>query len=293
MKTILVTGAYGFVGSHIAGHLELQGYNVVKLGHSPDSRVSSEVSIQTLREKPTPDCVINCAGSGSVGKSIVDPYEDFQKNVDLYIQILEYVRSLKESPKVIQLSSAAVYGNQGGKHITEETNLKPESPYGFHKKFTEEMSHYYASEYGLSISIVRFFSVYGCGLRKQILWDACKKFFSQSAPKFYGTGQEKRDFIHIYDAQRLIEKIVEKQESGLNFYNGATGVGTTIETLLTKLASNIDEKIVPSFNKVAREGDPVSLIADISKSEALGWKPEEALDQGLKEYASWFKKEFV
>ena len=108
----------------------------------------------------------------------------------------------KDSQLVIP-SSAAVYGQKNEKSISVHDVLNPVSPYGNHKRICETLSKFYSNYYKLRISIIRLFSLYGPGLKKQLLWDACNKIYSGDQI-YSGTGLEKRDWIYIEDAINLI-----------------------------------------------------------------------------------------
>src|SRR6185312_5873943 len=100
-------------------------------------------------------------------------------------------------------SSAAVYGAVRQIPINESGPRNPISPYGVHKKIAEDLCYSYARHFGARIALVRFFSVYGAGLRKQLLWDACNKLVVGDG-RFGGHGNEVRDWLHIEDAARLL-----------------------------------------------------------------------------------------
>jgi UDP-glucose 4-epimerase len=181
---IVVTGAHGFLGRHVARLLARQNFNVVGIGHGDwqqeeweswglSAWYKANVNLQALQQYAgNPSTIIHCAGGGSVAFSITDPLADFERTVVSTAHVLEYVRLHAPSCSVVYPSSASVYGTVEIVPIREDCPPTPISQYGTHKLMAEEMVSSYGRQFGVAVSIVRFFSVYGCGLRKQLLWDA-------------------------------------------------------------------------------------------------------------------------
>jgi len=299
-KFSLVTGAYGFLGRHIAKKLSSEGWQVIGIGHGSWEKeqwcqygisqfYSSDVTYENLEKIHSHpfDLVIHCAGSGSVGASYENPPEDFRKNVVSTYDLLEFIRLHSPSSHLIIPSSAAVYGFTDKKEINEEYILNPVSPYGLHKKIIEEICSYYSSRYDIQVSIIRFFSIYGAGLQKQLLWDACNKMYNGEFI-FSGTGNEVRDFLHITDAVELLFLLSEKKSDGLSIINGGTGKGNSIKEILNYVHENLQANGEITFSNQAREGDPPYMIADTAKSLALGWSPKISIEDGISDYVNWF-----
>ena len=302
MKTVLVTGAYGFLGRNIAAAFKSMGWRVLAVGHGEWSSdeyrgfginqwVRSDITLEALNLFPGDiDLIVHCAGSGSVGYSLQQPMDDFQKTVDSTLAVLEYMRLHQPAAKLVYPSSAAVYGQQDNRPIREDEPLTPVSPYGCHKKIAEELCASYAGSFGLNITIVRFFSIYGEGLRKQLLWDACARLASETGKlEFFGTGEETRDWLHISDAVSLIALLARTGDSFV-IINGAGGVKVTIREILTTLARQFGRTEPICFNGAGRPGDPHFYHADITRALNLGWKPSVFLAEGAASYVRWFKE---
>src|SRR6202012_4896575 len=109
---------------------------------------------------------------------------------------------------LIVASSAAVYGAQHAGPIAEQDALVPMSPYGQHKLMMEQLCRSYAMTFGIRSTVVRLFSVYGASLRKQLLWDVCSRLHrGERSLMLGGTGREIRDWIHVRDVVRLLNRI--------------------------------------------------------------------------------------
>ena len=302
MKEILVTGAFGFIGRHVAKAASQNGYYVVGLGHGSWGREewrhwglsdwrNAEVDVESLiTYAGLPDTIIHCAGSGSVAFSVTNPVQDFRRTVDGTLSVLEFIRINSPGTRLVLPSSAGVYGVVEQLPISTGARLNPASPYGVNKKIAEELCKSYSQHFGLRASIVRLFSVYGRGLRKQLLWDACVKLSNENGT-FFGTGVETRDWIHVDDAAKLLLTAVDHASSDCPIANGGTGSGVPIRDVLAALSSALGYRGTLEFNGLVRSGDPQHYIADISESLEWGWKPERDLTSELKNYADWFKLE--
>ena len=298
-KNVLITGASGFIGSHVAREFYSQGWNVVGIGRGELDNWRSygmsawhccDVTLDTLTTYAgKQDVIVHCAGGASVEFSVLRPYQDFIKTVDTMAQVLEFIRSHSPQTKLIYPSSAAVYGQAIELPIRESAPLKPISPYGTYKLMGEQLCQLYASRYKLSIAVIRLFSIYGVGLKKQLLWDACNKL-SEGCPDFFGTGEETRDWLHVGDAAHLIELAVASASTECPILNGGSGKGVTNKEILLYLAEKLDIRLAPRFSAAIKEGDPSVYIADISKARSLNWRPDIDWRQGVSEYAEWFRQ---
>jgi UDP-glucose 4-epimerase len=164
----------------------------------------------------------------------------------------------------------------------------PVSPYGFHKKIAEEICLSYHNNFNIDVGIVRYFSIYGNGLQKQLLWDACKKIYKLDKVVFFGTGKETRDWIHVSDAVSLLYDFSLKLE-GYEVINGGSGIETSINEIIRMLNESMEKPANVEFNGVVKEGDPLHFWADIAKSASLGWKPVITIEDGINEYVQYFK----
>lgn len=295
-----MTGAYGFIGRHVARQLNCDGWRVIGLGHGSWNREewqswgisewhTADVTLNSLiTYGGKPDVILHCAGSGSVGFSMMYPHQDFQRTVETTIAVLEYVRMYAPRARVAFPSSGGVYGEANRLPISETDSISPASPYGVHKRMAEELCESYARHFGVTISIVRLFSVYGAGLRKQLLWDASHKIMSGNM-EFFGTGEEIRDWLHVEDAARLLITATAYASAACPLVNGGAGEGISVRNVLADLIACFNRDVTPKFSGVARDGDPAGYLADISLARKWKWQPTISLSVGLREYAEWFQ----
>jgi UDP-glucose 4-epimerase len=233
------------------------------------------------------DFVINCSGSGNVAFSIKHSLTDFDLNTRSVKFILEAIRRNIPDAKYIHLSSAAVYGMPEILPLKETAKLKPISPYGYHKLMSEIICEEYNVLHGISISIVRPFSVYGPGLRKQLLWDIYQKGKLSNEVELWGSGEETRDFIFVEDLAKAIFLVANTNQRDLQLYNLANGVSVTIKIIAEKLFHALRWNRQLSFNGFTREGDPRFWQADINRLSALSYLPDVDLTTGLEQTGKW------
>jgi len=298
---VLITGAYGFIGRHLARHYAGAGASVVGIGHGTWSREqwqrwglaewhAADVTRDSLRTYGgSPDVIVHCAGGGSVAYSLDRPYEDFERSAVTAAAVLEFARVHAPSARLVLPSSAGVYGATRASSIPESTVQRPVSPYGLHKQVAESLFRSHGRQYGLRTAIVRLFSVYGSGLRKQLLWDACNRDPVAGRP-FHGTGNEQRDWLHVRDAAALLAIAAERASTRCPAVNGGTGAGVTVRDMLEHLWSCLERPGAPAFSGAARKGDPARYVADVARAQAWGWRAEVAWRDGVAEYARWFRE---
>lgn len=293
---ILILGSEGFIGKHCVNYFVNKGEQVfgVDLMNEPSTNYifiqrtkDSNFYSSVFREKF--DVVINCAGSGNVSFSMQNPLFDFEMNCFETIKILDELKKYSNT-KYIHLSSAAVYGNPTIKPITESTALSPVSPYGYHKMIAEQICKEFFTMFNCKIAILRPFSVYGPGLKKQMFWDWNQKTISNNQEiELFGTGNESRDYIYINDLVRSLAVIIDHSSFDLDVYNVASGSETLIKDAAKIFFSSREEKINYKFNDIVRSGDPLNWKADISKLKSLGFELVFSLEQGISDLKTWLK----
>lgn len=300
--TALVTGAHGAIGKAMARCLAAAGWNVAGIGHGQwdagaarewglTSWHNGDVDLPGLRSlQLAPQLIVHCAGSGAVGASLTAPHTDFQRTVDTTAAVLEYLRADHPEARLVLPSSAAVYGVARDFPMREGAPLAPASPYGVHKKIAEELVQSHAIHFGLRVAIVRLFSVYGEGFRKQLLWDACRRI-QTGETLFFGTGDETRDWLHVSDAAELLLAAAQNASVACPIVNGGAGVPVSVRTIVQELYRLLDRPGAPQFCGTQRAGDPLHYHADMSRAQAWGWRAQVAWQAGVARYVNWFRQQ--
>lgn len=299
MKTVVITGVAGFLGRHAARQFAREGWRVV--GVDLAAPENAQLSAGTLYHRMTlpsaglaellravaPDACVHCAGRASVPLSMEDPAADFRDSTVLTFELLEMLRTVAPRCRLLLLSSAAVYGNPASLPVAETHRTAPLSPYGYHKLQCELLCEEFSRIYALPTTIVRIFSAYGPGLRRQVVWDICERALSGEALVLHGTGRESRDFIHGNDIARGLVLLAEKGGASAEVYNLASGEETTIAAIADLLLASLLSEKRPAFDGRATPGNPLCWRADIAKIRALGFAPAIGLEQGLRSVATW------
>ena len=301
MGTILVTGANGFLGRHVSRVAAEQGNVVIGLGHGDWTTATwgrsglarwheLDVTLASLvAHAGKPDVIVHCAGGSSVGFSVENPAQDFERTVATTLEVLEYLRTCSPETALVYPSSAAVYGRASTFPISENGALVPISPYGVHKKIAEDLCRSYSESYGIRVAIVRIFSAYGTELRKQLLWDGCRKVLAGDC-RFSGTGRETRDWVNAEDVARLLVLAGDHAIPGAEIVNCASGREVTVERILASLFDALGVDRSPEFTGETRAGDPERVVGDPTRARSWGWAPAKALPDGVREYANWFRE---
>jgi UDP-glucose 4-epimerase len=305
MKTVLITGVTGFIGRYVARLYSDMGWNVVGTGtaseeNSPTGNLSQyrtlflpSPELPSIIEQVRPQVCVHCAGRASVPLSVSEPADDFNASVASTFSLLEALRKKSPDCHLIYLSSAAVYGNPKTLPVSEEYSINPISPYGFHKSICENLCKEFYEIYDLKTTILRIFSAYGPGLRRQVVWDICYKALTQPTLYLQGTGQESRDFIHVRDVSRAIHFVSENPSALGQVFNIASGQETTIQQLAELVIKNLDKQNHINFDGNIPKGTPMNWRANISHLEKLGFSTEVSLAQGIGVYTKWCQAEII
>jgi dTDP-glucose 4,6-dehydratase/UDP-glucose 4-epimerase len=292
---VLILGSEGFIGKSISKFYKANSdYDIYSSDILPNHGVEKYVQINTTSPNFEEiisqefSVIINCTGAAHVGNSLNKPLDDFFLNTVNVFRILDAIRIKSPSTHFINLSSAAVYGQPDDLPVKENSDIKPLSPYGFHKVMSESVLEEFFNIFNISSTSLRIFSCYGPGLKKQLFWDAYKKACNKNY-EFWGTGKESRDFIYVDDLAKIIQHVINKNDKGFSIYNIASGEETSIESAIKKLYKSLEIGTSPSFSGKSDPGQPSRWQSDISALEL----PEEfsftEMDVGLELYAKWLK----
>lgn len=289
---VLVIGSGGFIGSHLAVDLasRVDLFTADIAGEASERhRVipTSGADMGSLMAELLPDVCVNCSGAANVSLSFRDPHLDYRLNAGLVHDLLEAIRTRSPNTRLLNLSSAAVYGNPKAIPIGEDESLSPISPYGWHKFMAENLCREYTRCFDIPTISLRPFSVFGAHLRKQLFWDIFQKSTTAQTIVCPGTGEETRDFIHVQDAVSAIALCIEKAPFDGRAVNVANGQGITIRHAVQTLLSTLDWDGELAFSGTVREGDPLYWTADIAQLQGLGYRQSLSFETGICELAKW------
>ncbi len=300
MASCLITGAEGFLGSHLAEFLVQKRWRVVGTSHRDSSRVSLAgngpdlIACDILERRQVeealtlarPRVVFHLAAQSLPLLSWRDPEGTFRANVLGTLNVLEAGRQANLSAIVVVASSSAVYGGAAkGTPIGEEAPLRPVSPYGVSKAAADHLAQLYWRCHRLNVIRVRPFLVIGPRKTGDVCSDFARGIVAvergQQRCLKVGNLEAVRDFLDVRDAVRALLLIAQKGEPG-SVYNVCSGQGRTVRDVLDALVFMADCPI-PVERDPARlrpDDEPV-LVGDNSKLRALGWAPRVPLEETL------------
>ena len=282
---IVVTGSNGFLGSHLLEAL-LEKYSVIGInnvldkkrkGYFPLKKEISRLDANDIKQKI--GGIIHLAAITDVKFCENNPQKCFTTNVVGTIKALELAR--KKNARFLYASTGHVYGKPKKLPITENHSKNPTSIYSTSKMFGEICCEAYANTYGLNVSIIRIFSVYG---PKSLPHLVTSRIISQLGRKSIKMGNlsSKRDFIYVDDAIDALLTVFLKSK-GFQAYNVGCGKSYSIFKIY-RILKKISRKNTPiiSIFQYKRKNDIHDLVSNISKIKKLGWKPKFSLEEGLK-----------
>ena len=288
-KSVLVTGASGFIGGYLTDVLMNAGAHVSALSVSG----GKEGKIRWLKGDITdPESikgicdgihiVYHLAAISNVVKSIENPTLAINTNTVGTLNLLEEARRSRVK-KFIYISSAHVYGAPQYVPVDEKHPVVPREPYAASKIASEMIVQAYGNTYGMEYAIIRPFNIFGPGQEESFLIPGVIAQAIRAGQIKVGNVDPTRDFLHIKDC---VGGFLAIGDRGTGIYNIGTGKEITIKSAVEKIRDRIDPKIaIVSDESRIRTGkvEIPRMMADISKLSSLGWKPKFSFEEGLAE----------
>jgi UDP-glucose 4-epimerase len=293
LKKILITGATGFIGSHLIPELS-QNHKIVGISKNKIKSFknftssSLDITKSNLRIKNDYSDIIHMAAYSDVAYCNLNPVKCYEFNVKSTQKMLEIAR--KNDSSFVFLSSSDVYGNPKKQPILENSSCNPSTHYASSKRMSEILCETYSKTYGLNIRIARIFSVYGPNSPKSnLIFNIVNQIINN--PKIIlGNISPKRDFIFISDVIDGLVKITNSKKKKFEIYNLGSGKSISIKNLVHDCSriSNTKLKIVLSKEK-SRKNEIMNVQANISKmKKELNWKPKISLNEGLEKTFNYY-----
>jgi len=300
---IFVTGANGFIGSAVSKGMAERGNDVLALSRHAMSQVQlpptlSAFEMDIRKEALTPllvdqrpDALIHCVGTSTVYQAQETPHQDYLNTANSVAEMLEAIRIHSKNTAFILISSASVYGDRNGVPLAETLNQQPISVYGYNKWLAELIVEQYATQFGMATLVVRPFSVYGEGLKKQVVFDLCRKIVTSSNTlQINGTGNEIRDFIHVDDMVAGVVHLVQQRRTGI--VNLGTGRPTKLVELVKLLIAQLAPHLKYVFTGKPSFHNPQAMLSDTTLAKSMGVKPVVSLEDGINRACNEFKREY-
>jgi UDP-glucuronate 4-epimerase len=294
----LVTGAAGFIGSHLAEALAARGHDVIGVDCFTDyydvalkeeNAAGLDVARIDLAEEELElegvDGIFHLAGQPGV-RSFGDVFDDYvTRNLLATRRVFE--RAAAGGVRVVFASSSSVYGEAETYPTIEETEPRPISPYGITKLGCEHLAHSYAKEFGLDAVVLRYFTVYGPRQRPDMAFARIVDALARDGSfELYGDGFQSRSFTYVDDAVEATIAAIENAPAGA-LYNVGGGAEATMRDAIATL-ERVSGRTLDVVERPAAAGDVRRTSADTTRIEReLGWRATTSLEDGLSAQWEW------
>jgi len=318
---VLVTGAAGFIGSHLTDALLAEGDEVIAVDNLSSGALANlsearragtgkfnfhrvdvtSSAIADLIKRQKPQVICHLAAQVDVRRSVSDPIFDASVNLLGTLNVLEAAAEASTDKVVFTSSGGCIYGEPAASRlpVTEDQvfwpEAMPESPYGVSKKVALDYLRYYKAVKGLDYTALALANVYGprqepaseVGLEGQVVAIFSRRMLASRPTTIYGDGSQTRDFVYVDD---VVNAFMAARTMGSG---ELVNIGSNAELSVNELHGRLAKLTEASFDPIyagARPGELHRIYVDNSKaSEVLDWKPTVALDEGLKQTVAWFK----
>jgi UDP-glucuronate 4-epimerase len=315
MKTILVTGVAGFIGSHTAKKLLERGDKVIGIDNINEyydpvlkqnrldvffkdnenfifykEDISDLKAMEKIFSKHKIDQICHLAAQAGVRYSLTDPYAYLKSNIDGTIVLFEMARKFGIKT-VVYASSSSVYGDNEKQPFSEKDRTdNPISLYAATKKSNELMAYNYHKLFGINMTGLRFFTVYGeYGRPDMALFLFTDAILKGNEMQVFNHGKMKRDFTYISD---IVFGIISSLDKEYKYEIFNLGCGKRVE--LMKFISLIEKELGIIGKKKFMDmqpGDVPESLADVSYAkEKLGYEPKVNVEEGVKKFIKWYKE---
>jgi len=310
---VLVTGAAGFIGSHVCDRLLASGHTVVGLDNFNDlydpalkegniASAAAHAAFELVRgdildaelladlfERVRPDCVVHLAAWAGVRPSIERPMLYQQVNIEGTLNLLERCRH-DGVTRFVFASSSSVYGNRDDVPFRETDNVDfPVSPYAATKKAGELLCATYHHLFGLHVHCLRFFTVYGPRQRPEMAIHKFTRLIDGGQPiTMFGDGSSSRDYTYVTDIADGVAASVARCD-GYRIFNLGESKTITLKDLIAAIGAALGK--TPIVHELPNQpGDVVRTFADISRAESeLGYAPKVGVMEGISRFVAWFR----
>lgn len=315
MANYLLTGAAGFIGSRVADLLmqaDHQVYGLDNLNQTYDVRMKQyrlkrlleapsfhflqdDISDKSVLERladsvPQLEAVINLAAIAGVRASTKDPWSYLNTNTLGTLNTLEFC-ARQGIRKYILASTSSLYGNEGTPPHSETASTDhPLAPYAASKKGAEAFGYAYHHLYGIDITVLRYFTVYGPAGRPDMVMFRFCQWIAEGRPVLVtGDGEQSRGFTYVDDIAR--GTLLALQPVGYDVFNLGGHEVITMNQVITMLEKRLGKKAQVEYI-LMHPADVLANVADVTKArQVLGWKPQVNLEQGVDALVSWYLQE--
>ena len=319
MSKVLITGATGFIGSHLIQELASKGHEVYGVSMQSTSRhmaalhpflkdsivmfgdIADYKGISNIIKSVDPDVVIHLAALSPVRNSFENPFAYVRVNVNGTLNIAYSLLELDnfKKKKLIYASTAEVYGPQKVQPIKEDVVLNPSSPYANTKASTDMYLRMLTNIYGLNTTIMRCTNTYGRKLDPAFFIEYLITSMLKNEKIYIGAPDSVRDYMYVTDHVGAYLAAMEHPQAMGEAFNAGPGIGISNKDVAYKIAGllHFDKKNIllgkypPGYPSRPLVSDQPFIVLDNKKiGKALGWKPKVELDEGLEKTVTYWKE---
>ena len=304
-EKFVITGGAGFIGSNLAEYLskdndvlvidDLSTGKMENLAGLDVAFLKGSLTDLLLLKEAFADatCVFHQAAIASVKKSVEDPAHTNTVGIDGTLNVLIAARDAGVR-RVVQASSAAVYGSSPELPKKEDMLPEPMSPYAVSKLAAEHYARVFQELYGLKTVSLRYFNVFGPKQDPSSEYSGVISRFisalqSDEQPVIYGDGEQTRDFVYVNDVV-FANILASRALPGV--YNIACAKSISLNTLVKVIGKILAKEVRPRYES-ARAGDIKNSLADINRAKGMGYFPKYDLEEALLETIEWFKSKII
>jgi nucleoside-diphosphate-sugar epimerase len=325
-QTLLITGVAGFIGSHVAAEALRQGYRVIGMDNLNDyydvrlkhwrlaqllgcdpqvfasntpatlthgrfewhfADIENRVELGRCFSSTRLDAVIHLAARAGVRKSIEEPAAYARTNLEGLVNVMECMRE-RSVHKLILASSSSLYAGHQPPFYEDVSSIRPISPYAASKLGAEAMASTYHTLYGLDISVLRYFTVYGPAGRPDMSPLLFAHKIANGQPlTIFGDGKQSRDFTHVSDIARgTLMALKPLGYEIINLGNGVTPL--QLIEMIHQLEAGLGQKATLVFSPANASDMPDTLAITEKAYQLLGWKAEISAQEGFSQLAQWY-----
>ena len=319
-RAVLVIGGLGFIGGRLSAALADAGANVTVVTPSRQKHQDAAIDLEARRIRVVDgdvrdrvqmesavrgqDVVFNLAGQSGAVRSMEQPWDDLDVNARGMLTLVESVRRVNPTARVVFTGSRLEYGRVGADPTPETHEAEPLCLHAVHKLVAEQYLRLYEKLFGLSYAVARITNPYGPGQPKSrtaygVVNRLIHLALAGDALPIYGDGRQRRDYIYIDDVVTALLALGAPRTSGTpgtsgtsKIYNVGTGVGVSIVDMAKSIVSaagggRLEFVAWPALAEQIETGD---FVADVSRIRAdLGWRPEVSLDEGLRRTVAFYR----
>jgi dTDP-glucose 4,6-dehydratase len=311
-RRVLVTGADGFIGSHLVERLVRAGHEVVAVVRPRSVTGTSELELRNLGSvrdelaaviavdiagpdactrmlEAAPQLVFHLAADAFVERSFAQPHEVLRTNLGGTMSCLELARRSSVLERTVVISSSEVYGSAQRPTMAEDHPLEPTSPYAASKLAADRMALAFARTYDLPIAVVRPFNTYG----PRHVYDVIPKFIARALRgeplQVFGDGTQQRDFTYVDDMVDALMLAATAPECIARATNFGSGTAVTITDIAHRIAALVGNARIEHVDM--RRAEVARLCCDASFARALGWHARIGLDEGIARNLAWAREQ--